>query len=136
MYRANAPKNQTQLSVCFHGFADIDIRHKTIQSTHSPVSREHGQPGGRIGQDSPIGFIIKGMDTLGNGRCLARVLVVASVAGWWMWDADGFKLYTQMESSGWGMTNEGTQAPVYDFADFGTLATGSADILRAVTEAS
>ena len=52
-----------------------------------------------------------------------------------MYDADGLKRYVAMNSPGWGMVDIGTQVPVYDIADFQTLATGSADLLRVATEA-
>ncbi len=72
--------------------------------------------------------------TQGGTRFPASAFVVASVACWWLFDAEGLQTLARANAPTWDRSVPGVELPVYNSEAITTLASGSVAIARCLAK--
>ena len=71
-------------------------------------------------------------DPSSGALIVASAYVAASVAAWWMFDAEGLRLLDRLIAPAWDRSVSGVERPAFDPGAITTLASGDVAIVRVI----
>ncbi len=65
---------------------------------------------------------------------VVRIYITAAVFAWWLFDAEGLHILSQLTAPAWDRSVSGVERPAFDPGTITTLATGHADVVRVIVK--